>query len=92
MIRTASGTRHQNQRCALRSSERRWIRYRTFHLNGAAYGGLKGNAHGWATLLTALAGRDPRLLPAAGYDAFFSPQLLASGKPTGHALSWFTGH
>jgi CubicO group peptidase (beta-lactamase class C family) len=75
----------------LRENEHGWIRYRPFHLNGAAYGGLKGNVHGWAPLLTALALRDARLLPPAGYDAFFEPQVLASGKPTGHALSWFTG-
>jgi len=75
----------------LRSTEGAWIRYRPFHLNGAAYGGLKGNVLGWSPLLTALATRDPRLLPAKQYDAFFAPQRLASGAPTGHALSWFLG-
>ncbi len=75
----------------LRSIEDGWIRYRPFHLNGAAYGGLKGNVQGWAPLLTALATRDPRLLPAREYDALFAPQTLASGKPTGHSLAWFTG-
>jgi D-alanyl-D-alanine carboxypeptidase len=78
-------------RANLRSSERGWIRYRPFHLNGASYGGLKGNVAGWAPLLAAIAARDPRLLPPEGYDAFFAPQALGSGKPTGHALSWFTG-
>jgi D-alanyl-D-alanine carboxypeptidase len=75
----------------LRSTEGAWIRYRPFHLNGAAYGGLKGNVLGWAPLLRALATRDPRLLPSAMYDAYFAPQSLASGAPSGHALSWFTG-
>ena len=75
----------------LRTNEGAWIRYRPFHLNGAAYGGLKGNAFGWAPLLTALATCDPRLLAPAGYEAFFEPQTLASGRPTGHALAWFTG-
>jgi D-alanyl-D-alanine carboxypeptidase len=75
----------------LRSNEGGWVRYRPFHLNGAAYGGLKGNASGWASLLSALARRDPRLLSAEGYDAFFRPQSLSSGEPTGHALAWFTG-
>jgi CubicO group peptidase (beta-lactamase class C family) len=75
----------------LRTNERGWISYRPFHLNGAPYGGLKGNAHGWAPLLSALATRDPRLLPPDGYDHFFEPQSGASGAPTGHALSWFTG-
>ncbi|OFW27121.1 MAG: hypothetical protein A3H97_13235 [Acidobacteria bacterium RIFCSPLOWO2_02_FULL_65_29] len=75
----------------LRSNEGAWIRYRPFHLNGAAYGGLKGNVVGWAPLLTALATRDRRLLPSGLYDAFFAPQTLTSGVSSGHALSWFTG-
>jgi CubicO group peptidase (beta-lactamase class C family) len=75
----------------LRSNEGGWIRYRPFHLNGAAYGGLKGNVLGWAPLLTALAARDRRLLPSDLYDAFFAPQTLTSGVSTGHALSWFLG-
>jgi D-alanyl-D-alanine carboxypeptidase len=75
----------------LRENEHGWIKYRPFHLNGAAYGGLKGNVRGWAPLLTALARRDARLLPAVGYESFFAPQSLASGRPTGHALSWFVG-
>jgi D-alanyl-D-alanine carboxypeptidase len=75
----------------LRVPEGGWVRYRPFHLNGAPYGGLKGNVLGWAPLLEALARRDPRLLPAAMYDELFAPQSLASGKPTGHALAWFVG-
>src|SRR4051812_26693073 len=57
----------------------------------ATYGGLKGNVLGWAPLLSAIARRDPRLLPPEGYESFFAPQSLASGRPTGHALSWFVG-
>jgi CubicO group peptidase (beta-lactamase class C family) len=75
----------------LRSAEGAWIRYRPFHLNGAAYGGLKGNVLGWAPLLHALATRDPRLLPSDVYDTYFAPQTLTSGAPSGHAVSWFTG-
>lgn len=75
----------------LRSSRGGWIQYRPFHLNGAAYGGLKGNILGWGPLLTALAARDRRLLPGELYDAFFAPQVLTSGVSTGHALSWFLG-
>jgi len=78
-------------RAHLRSREGAWMRYRPFHLNGAAYGGLKGNALGWAPLLTGLATRDGRLLPSEAYDTFFAPQALGSGAPTGHALSWFVG-
>lgn len=75
----------------LRSREGAWIRYRPFDLNGPAYGGLKGNVLGWAPLLTAIASRDARLLSREGFEAFFAAQFLTSGRPTGHALSWFTG-
>lgn len=78
-------------RAGLRANEDGWIRYRPFHLDGASYGGLKGNVLGWAALLTALTTRDPRLLSVEDYDLFFAPQTLASGEPTGHALSWVTG-
>ena len=78
-------------RAHIRERERGWIRYRPFHLDGAPYGGLKGNVRGWAPLLSAIVGRDARLLPEAQFEAFFAPQRLASGRATGHALAWFTG-
>ncbi|MFO0580430.1 MAG: serine hydrolase domain-containing protein [Polyangia bacterium] len=75
----------------LREREGVYIRYRPFHLDGAAYGGLKGNALGWLPLLQAIARRDERLLPAPLYDSWFATQALASGAPSGVALAWFTG-
>lgn len=78
-------------RAKLRTREGGWIRYHPFHLDGAAYGGLEGNVRGWAPLLTAIVTRDPRLLPPEWYATWFAPQSLASGAPSGHALSWFTG-
>lgn len=75
----------------LRSREGAWIRYDPFYLDGAAYGGLVGNARGWAPLLEAIARADDRLLPTRWYETFFAPQSLASGRTSGHALSWFTG-
>lgn len=75
----------------LRTREGGWLRYAPFYLDGAAYGGLVGNARGWAPLLCAIAGRDERLLSDAGYRDYFAPQSLASGEPSGHAMSWFTG-
>ncbi|HWB75752.1 MAG TPA: serine hydrolase domain-containing protein [Nannocystaceae bacterium] len=75
----------------LRTREGGWLRYAPFYLDGAAYGGLVGNARGWAPVLSAIAGRDERLLSAAGYRDYFAPQSLASGERSGHAMSWFTG-
>ena len=75
----------------LQHREGAWVRYNPFYLDGAAYGGLVGNALGWAPLLSAIAGRDPRLLPPALYPRYFEPQALASGRPSGHAASWFVG-
>jgi hypothetical protein len=51
----------------------------------------KGSVRGWAPLLAAVVARDPRLLPPAHYDAFFVAQALASGRASGHALSWWIG-
>jgi D-alanyl-D-alanine carboxypeptidase len=78
-------------RARLRRREGGWLRYDPFYLDGAAYGGLVGNVHGWAPLLAAIARADERLLSSAGYRSFFTPQPLASGAASGHALSWFTG-
>ncbi len=75
----------------LRHREGGWLRYDPFYLDGAAYGGLVGNVRGWAPLLAAIARADERLLSPAGYRSFFAPQPLASGRPSGHALSWFVG-
>jgi D-alanyl-D-alanine carboxypeptidase len=77
----------------LRHAERGWIRYSPFHLNGAAYGGLMGNAQGWLRLLRALATRSESLLPREHYEAFFTPQPLSvTGRSSGHALAWFVGY
>lgn len=78
-------------RLRLRTREGAWLRYAPFYLDGAAYGGLAGNARGWAPLLIAIARGDERLLSSARYRDYFAPQSLASGEPSGHAMSWFTG-
>ena len=44
-----------------------------------------------AGLLTAIAQCDERLLPRAWYSRYFAEQPLASGRPSGHAMSWFVG-
>lgn len=75
----------------LRHREGAWVRYDPFYLDGAPYGGLVGNAMGWAPLLTAIAKCDERLLPSAWYPRYFAEQTLASGRPSGHAMSWFVG-
>lgn len=75
----------------LQAPEGGWIAYRPFHVNGPAYGGLKGNTLGWSYLLRALAARDERLLAPASYEALFTPQPLRSGACSGHALSFMTG-
>lgn len=50
-----------------------------------------GNVLGWSPLLTALATRDSRLLPADAYELFYTTQSLLSGRPTSRALAWFHG-
>jgi CubicO group peptidase (beta-lactamase class C family) len=75
----------------LRTREGLYIRYAPFHLHGAAYGGIKGNAAGFMAWLTAAARRDERLLPRAWWERMFAPTRLRDGRPTGLALGWFTG-
>jgi CubicO group peptidase (beta-lactamase class C family) len=75
----------------VRVREGGWIRYEPFYLDGAPYGALVGNVAGWAPLLTAIVRRAESLLPFEWYERFFAPQPLASGRPSGHALAWFTG-
>ncbi|MFO1219308.1 MAG: hypothetical protein U1E89_13110 [Burkholderiaceae bacterium] len=64
----------------------RWVQFRNHHVNGDAYGGLIGNAVGFARYLQALWVGDI-LLPAAR-DSLFDA-VPAPGPP--RSLGWFMG-
>jgi CubicO group peptidase (beta-lactamase class C family) len=68
----------------------RWLQLRPLYVNGAAYGGLIGNARGFARYLQALLGRDHYLSP------HLRAQLLTAahapdGSALGRSLGWSAG-
>ena len=65
----------------------RWVQFRNHHVNGDAYGGLIGNAHGLARYVQALLARDDFLSPV-------SRALLFTTQPApgpARSLGWFMG-
>lgn len=76
---------------AFETREGEWQMFRPYHMNGAAYGGLVGSAHGFARFLQALLDDKHSLLTAESTTQCFAEHLLADGRPSGMALSWFTG-
>lgn len=65
----------------------RWVQIRNHHVNGDAYGGLIGNAHGLARYALALLARDDFLSPISR-TLLFTTQA-APGPP--RSLGWFMG-
>ena len=68
----------------------RWLQLRPLYVNGAAYGGLIGNARGFARYLQALLGQGDYLSP------HLRAQLLTvahapDGSAPGRSLGWFAG-
>ena len=66
----------------------RWVQLRNHHVNGDAYGGLIGNAHGLARYAQALLAGDKLLSPT-------SRALLFTTQPApgpARSLGWFAGH
>lgn len=66
-----------------------WRAFDPILLNGAAYGGSLGTATGYRKYLQALL-TDDLLLNNAWRTQFFTGSTLG-GRPSGMALSWFTG-
>ena len=68
----------------------RWLQLRNLYVNGAAYGGLIGNARGFARYLQALLGRDD-YLSAQSRALLFTPTLGPEGNELPRSVGWFTG-
>jgi D-alanyl-D-alanine carboxypeptidase len=67
-----------------------WLQLRNLLLNGAAYGGLIGNARGFARYLQAMLGHGEVL--SAPYRAWlFTPARGPDGRSLGRSLGWSTG-
>jgi CubicO group peptidase (beta-lactamase class C family) len=68
-----------------------WHAFRSYYMNGAAYGGLVGTAEGFARYLQALLKPDSGVLSAESRAILFTENVLSSGKRSGVALAWFSG-
>ena len=68
-----------------------WHAFRPYYMNGAAYGGLIGTAEGFAKYVQALLEPNSGLLSVESRRILFTENVLASGKSSGMAASWFTG-
>ena len=65
----------------------RWVQFHNHHVNGDAYGGLIGNAHGLARFAQALLARD-QVMPPLSRALLFTAQ---AGPGPARSLGWFMG-
>jgi D-alanyl-D-alanine carboxypeptidase len=70
--------------------EGRWKPFKPFYNNGTPYGGLFGSATGLMKYAQALMQPASKLLND-NYKKLLFTEKIVSNKPTGMALSWFTG-
>jgi D-alanyl-D-alanine carboxypeptidase len=75
----------------LRPGTGRWQAFRPYRVNGAAYGGLIGTADGFTRYVQALLDPASGLLNEGSRRELLAEHLLAGGRGSGMALSWFTG-
>jgi D-alanyl-D-alanine carboxypeptidase len=69
----------------------KWIQFKNIHVNGSAYGGLIGNAAGFAKYLQALL-KNSVLISDEYKSRLFTRQKKNDGKETEMSLSWFAGN
>ncbi len=75
----------------LEATEARWVRLRPVYMNGAAYGGLIGTAHGFSLFLQDQLREKPLLFSPETRKLFFSQQKNNHGKDIETTLGWHTG-
>ncbi len=79
-----------DRRRALAGTHAGWQAFRDLYVDGAAYGGLLGNAAGFARYLQALLRSEAPFSPALT-QLLFTPQTLRDGREVDMALGWFRG-
>ncbi len=67
-----------------------WNQFKYFYMNGYSFGGLMGNAKGFAKYLQALI-TDHQILSEKSKLKLFSNQKTKKGKTLDMCLSWFSG-
>lgn len=66
-----------------------WVPFKTFYVNGAAYGGLIGTMNSLVRYAQALLQPSGKLMSDRAKVAMFSENATNEGKSTGMCLSWF---
>ena len=79
-----------SRRRVLAGTHSGWTQFHDMQVHGAAYGGILGNAAGFARYLQALLRKDPPF-SAEVCECLFAPQKTHAGADIPMALSWFRG-
>lgn len=67
-----------------------WLAFKPFYLDGKAYGGLIGNARGFARYLQAILRKDAPFSPAV-VERMFTSGMTNDGETVPYAMGWFHG-
>ncbi|MFI5153655.1 MAG: serine hydrolase domain-containing protein [Chitinophagales bacterium] len=73
------------------SSNKRWLRFRKYYVNGTSYGGLIANAHSLSEFIQCLFKEGSVLLSDEYKRILLTRRQIASGKKAEMTLGWFTG-
>jgi CubicO group peptidase (beta-lactamase class C family) len=68
-----------------------WKPFKTYYVNGPAYGGLVGTPEAFMKYLRELIRPDGKLISVASRKLLFAENNTTDGKPTGMCMSWYTG-
>ncbi len=71
--------------------EGRWLHIHDHYLNGPAFGGLVGSAHGFGVFLQDQLRPASRLFGDAARRLFYEPQHTTAGHPVPMTLGWHVG-
>lgn len=73
------------------SKRGKWLRFEHLYMNGAAYGGARASAAGYARFLQALLSPSSPVLGETGKRWFFEPQRDRAGRELPATLGWHPG-
>lgn len=73
------------------ATEGQWVRIKSHYVNGAAFGGLVGNAAGFAAFLQDQLRPHSRVLGDSTRALLYTAQATTDGKPVPMTLGWHVG-
>jgi CubicO group peptidase (beta-lactamase class C family) len=68
-----------------------WASFAPLYMNGPAYGGLLGNARGWAAFLADQLAEDSKVMSPAVRELYYATQRTADGEEIAMTLGWHKG-